>query len=219
MFVGHLAAAFAAKRLEPKLPLAALVAATFGLDVIWPVFIMTGVETVQVAPGITAFTPIDFVSYPWSHSLLLAIGWGGLAAWMTSRQGTSRMGLVIGALVVSHWVLDWVSHRPDLPLWPGGPKAGLGLWYSIPATIAVEGALLAIGVALYVRVAPARDRVGVWALWSLVAVMAAIWLSGPVSPPPPSVLAIGITGIAGEVVFVSWARWIEKHRGRENTRA
>jgi hypothetical protein len=212
MFVGHLAAALAAKNLEPRLPLAALVAATFGLDILWPIFLMTGAETVQVAPGITAFTPIDFVSYPWSHSLLMAVGWGGLAAWIASRSGTSRMGLVIGALVVSHWFLDWVSHRPDLPLWPGGPKAGLGLWYSIPATIAVEGLILAVGVALYVRVAPARDRVGHWALWSLIAVTTAIWLSGPVSPPPPSVLAIGITGIAGAVVFVAWARWIEKHR-------
>jgi hypothetical protein len=190
---------------EPRLPLAALVAATFGLDVLWPVFLMAGIETVQVAPGITAFTPIDFTSYPWSHSLLLAVAWGGLAA--------CRMSLVIGALVVSHWLLDWVSHRPDLPLWPGGPKTGLGLWYSIPATIAVEGALLAIGAVLYVRVAPARDRIGVWALWSLVVVTGAIWLSGPVSPPPPSVIAIGVTGIAGAVVFVLWARWIERHRG------
>jgi hypothetical protein len=214
MFVGHLAAALVAKRVEPRLPLAALVAATFGLDILWPIFLMAGLETVEVAPGITAFTPLDFVSYPWSHSLLLAVGWGGVAAWLGSRGGTPRMGLVLGALVVSHWMLDWISHRPDLPLWPGGPKAGLGLWYSIPATLAVEGALLAVGVVLYTRAAPARDRAGHVAFWSFVVLTTGIWLSGPVSPPPPSVTAIGLVGLAGGVLFVLWARWIERHRGQ-----
>jgi hypothetical protein len=120
---------------------------------------------------------------------------------------------VIFALVVSHWVLDFVTHRPDLPLWPGGPEAGLGLWYSIPATVVVEGALVAIGLALYTRAAPARDRIGHVALWSLVAVTVAIWLSGPFSPPPPNVTAIALVGLAGGVVFVAWARWIDRHRG------
>jgi hypothetical protein len=212
MFVGHLAAALVAKKVEPRLPLTALVAATFGLDLLWPAFLLAGVEVVHVQPGITAFTPLDFESYPWSHSLLLASAWGALAAWIAARTSTARAGLVIFALVVSHWVLDFVSHRPDLPLWPGGPKAGLGLWYSIPATVAVEGALLAAGLVVYTRVAPARDRMGHVALWSFVIVCTAIWISGPFSPPPPSIPAIAAVGLGGGALLVLWARWIDKHR-------
>jgi membrane-bound metal-dependent hydrolase YbcI (DUF457 family) len=212
VFVGHLAAALAAKSVEPRVPLAALVAATFGLDFLWPAFLLAGVETVRAQPGITAFTPMDFESYPWSHSLLLAAVWGGLAAWVTSRTGRARGSLVIFALVVSHWVLDWVTHRPDLPLWPGGPKAGLGLWYSVPATIIVEGALLGLGVALYLRAAPAASRVGHWAFWSLIVVTVVIWVSQPFSPPPPNVGAIAIVGLVGGALLVTWAGWIDRHR-------
>lgn len=212
VFVGHLAAALAAKKIEPRLPLAALVAATFGLDLLWPAFLWGGLETVRPQPGITAFTPIDFESYPWSHSLALALAWGALAAWIASRFGTARMAVVIGAVVVSHWVLDYVSHRPDLPLWPGGPKAGLGLWYSLPGTIVVEGALLGFGIALYLRTAPAKSRVGHWAFWSLIAVTTAIWLSGPFSPPPPGVNAIAIVGLAGGALLILWGGWIDRTR-------
>ena len=204
--------ALAAKKAEPKLRLPALVAATYGLDLLWPIFLLFGLETVRVDAGATPFTPLDFINYPWSHSLLLALVWGALAGSLASMAGTVRMGVILGAVVVSHWFLDFVSHRPDMPLWPGGPLVGLGLWYSIPATIVVEGALLAIGLALYVRAAPARDRIGHLALWSFVLVTSAIWLSGPFSPPPPSVQAIAAVGVAGGIVFVLWAWWIERHR-------
>lgn len=212
MFVGHLSVALAAKKVEPRLPLPALVMAAFALDTLWPIFLLAGWETVRVDPGNTPFTPFDFVSYPWSHSLVMVLGWGALAGWIAARVGTPRMGLVIASLVVSHWLLDFVSHRPDMPLWPGGPRWGLGLWYSIPLTIAVEGAMLAAGLAIYARAAPARDRTGTVALWSLVAVVTAIWISGPFSPPPPSVQVIGIAGLAGAALFTAWAWWVEKHR-------
>jgi membrane-bound metal-dependent hydrolase YbcI (DUF457 family) len=212
VFVGHLAAALAAKKVEPRVPLAALVAATFGLDLLWPAFLLAGLETVRPQPGITAFTPIDFESYPWSHSLLLAAVWGGIAAFVASRTGRSRAAVVIFALVVSHWVLDWVTHRPDLPLWPGGPKEGLGLWYSLPGTIIVEGALLAFGVALYLRTAPATSRAGHWAFWSLIVFTAAIWLSGPFQPPPPDVGPIATVGLVGGALLILWAGWIDRTR-------
>ncbi len=138
MFVGHLAVSLGAKAVEPKVPLSALVAASFGLDLLWPLLVLGGIERVSVAPGNTAFTPLAFESYPWSHSLLLAAVWGMIAwvfAYLTTKS--QRLSLLVGAVVVSHWVLDFVTHHPDLPLWPGGPKLGLGLWYSVPATILV----------------------------------------------------------------------------------
>ena len=195
MLAGHLAAAFVAKSVEPKAPLGALVAAAFGLDLIWPLLLFAGVERVSIEPGATAFTPLAFEHYPWSHSLVLACAWGALAfaAARALRQST-RSATVIGAVVVSHWVLDFVVHAPDLPLWPDGPLAGLGLWNSIPATVIVEGLLYAAAIALYVRTFRPR-----WGWYALVVFMGAIWIGGPFSPPPPGTAA---------VAWVTLALWI-----------
>jgi membrane-bound metal-dependent hydrolase YbcI (DUF457 family) len=212
MFVGHLAAALAAKRVEPRAPLGALVGAAFALDLIWPVLLLAGIERVRIDPGNTAFTPLAFDHYPWSHSLSMAIVWaivvGRVAAAVLKH---TRAGLVIGLTVVSHWVLDYVTHRPDLPLWPGGAKVGLGLWNSIPSTIVVEGILLVAAVLLYARATLARDATGRLAFRALVVFVTAIWLSGPFSPPPPSVTAVAVVALA-LWLLPFWARWIERHR-------
>ena len=212
MFVGHLAVALAARRASPRTPLAALAAAAFGLDLIWPVLLLTGLERVRIAPGITAFTPLDFEHYPWSHSLSMAVIWAVAAGrlYVLRSKHVATAG-VIGLVVVSHWVLDYLTHRPDLPLWPGGPLVGLGLWNSIPATFAVEGALFAGGIAAYLAGTRARTPAGHWAFWSLVAFTTVIWASGPFSPPPPRASAIATVGLA-MLLFPLWAHWIDRHR-------
>ncbi|HJO03022.1 MAG TPA: hypothetical protein QGG47_03490 [Acidobacteriota bacterium] len=212
MFVGHLGVSLAAKAVEPRAPLSALVAATYGLDLLWPFLLLAGVETVSVAPGNTAFTPLDFESYPWSHSLLLAGIWGSVtAAIMYTVRGNRRVALLVGAVVISHWLLDFVTHRPDLPLWPGGPKFGLGLWNSTPATILIEGGLFLGAIWVYTRAHRPRDAVGRWALWALVALTGGIWITQPWSPPPPSSTAVaGVTLTL--LIFPWWTAWIERHR-------
>ena len=215
MFVGHLAVALAAKRASPRTSLAALVAAAFGLDLLWPVFLLLGVERVRVAPGITAFTPLDFVHYPWSHSLTMAIIWGVAAGRLSVvRSRHFSTAALVAAVVISHWVLDFVTHRPDLPIWPGGPVTGLGLWNSIPATFAVEGALFAAAISVYVRGTRARTRAGTWAFWALIAFTTLVWASGPFSPPPPSAAAIASVGLA-MLLFPLWALWIDRNRVSE----
>jgi membrane-bound metal-dependent hydrolase YbcI (DUF457 family) len=213
MVVGHLAVALGAKRIEPRVTLPVLVAAVFGLDILWPVFVLAGLETVRIDPGNTAFTPLDFVNYPWSHSLLMSLVWGAIAGHF-ARVGfqSVRAGLVVGALVVSHWLLDFVVHRPDLPLWPGGPRVGLGLWQSIPGTLVVEGLLFAAGIAIYLRTTRAIDGQGRWGLVALLVTLGALWASSPFGPPPPSVTAVAIVGVVMAVVIPVWAAWIERHR-------
>ena len=212
MFVGHLAIALGVKRAEPRVPLGAAVAAAFGLDLLWPIFLLLGAESVRVHAGDTAFTNLSFDSYPWSHSLLVVVGWSGLTGFFgRGVSGSWRVGGVLGSLVLSHWVLDFITHRPDLPLWPDGPVAGLGLWNSIPGTIVVEGTLLGGGLWLYARGSSARNRTGRWALVALVAVTGVIWVTQPWSPPPPSAAAVA-WGALILWLLPPWARWIEVHR-------
>ena len=99
-------------------------------------------------------------------------------------------------------LLDVISHRADMPRWPGSEAMlGFGLWNSVPATILVEGAMFAAGVALYVRSAPARDRTGTFAFWGLIGFLVLACFANAFGPPPPSVTAIAIGGIAGSVLF------------------
>ena len=207
MFVGHLALAFAAKRQAPRVSLGWLVAAVIALDLLWPVLLLAGIEHVRIEPGATAFTPFVFTSYPWSHSLLMALVWGlGLAALARWRGVPAAPSAWLAALVVSHWVLDWASHAPDMPLWPAAssPRLGLGLWRSIPATLVVEGALWIAGLALYLRGRHATHRAGPVAFWSFVAVTTLLWMAGPFSPPPPDVRALAWFGLVGWIT-VPWA--------------
>ncbi len=206
MFVGHLALALAAKRAVPRVNLGWLMAGVTALDLIWPILVLAGIERVRIVPGATAFTPLVFDSYPWSHSLVMAIVWGSALAGLARRFGVaSSAALLLIGLVVSHWVLDVASHAPDMPLWPGpSPRFGLGLWNSIPATLVVEGGLWVAGIAVYLRGRHSRGRGPQLAFWSLVVVSTAMWASGPWSPLPPSPEALGWFALIGWII-IPWA--------------
>lgn len=213
MLVGHLAVALAAKRIEPRVRLGAAVAAAFALDLLWPILLILGLESVEVHPGDTAFTNLAFVSYPWSHSLAAVLVWAAVAGMVAFHMTAQRrVAIVFGTLVASHWVLDFITHRPDLPLWPGGPLAGLGVWQSIPGTVLVEGGLLALATWLYISRFPTRGRTGRWALAGLLAVLGGIWVTQPWAPPPPSATAVA-WGALVLWALLPWAAWIERHRG------
>jgi hypothetical protein len=212
MFIGHFGVALAAKRLAPRTSLGLLVFAAAFLDLIWPIFLLLGFEHVRVVPGITKVQPFDFYDYPFSHSLTMTLRWAlavGLIYFLVRRY--VRGAWVLAALVISHWVLDFVVHRPDLPLWPGGPKLGLGLWNSWPGSISAELLLFGVGIYFYLRATRARDRVGAWAVWSLIALLSLGWLATLFGPPPPDThqLAIGALAIW---ITVPWAAWADAHR-------
>src|SRR6185369_16814740 len=210
--VGHFALAFAAKRAAPKLPLALLVAACQLADILWPVFVAIGVERVAIVPGMTAFTPLDFLSYPYSHSLVALCLWGivlGSVCWLGGTSG--RASLILAALVVSHWLLDAVSHRPDMPIYPGSALYGLGLWNSVRATMLVERPLFAIGVWLYATATRARDAAGHWSFVALVAFMLIVYFGSAFGSPPPSVTAIWSVSLAGAVILTGWSWWTDRH--------
>ena len=212
MFIGHFAVGFGAKKVAPTVSLGTLILAAGFVDFLSPVFALLGLEAVRIDPAITGYMPYDFFRYPFTHSLATGIGWGlllGLAYFALRRNG--RGATVVGLAVVSHWVLDWITHRPDMPLWPGGPKVGLGLWNSVAGTVAVEGAIFVLGVALYLTVTRARDRIGTWALWTLVGFLVLIYAMNMASPPPPEADRFAWVGLAAWL-FVPWGYWIDRHR-------
>ena len=212
MFIGHYAVALAAKRVAPRASLGTLFAAAQLLDLAWPILVLAGVEEVRIAPGDTAFTPLAFVSYPISHSAATVALWSLLfGAVYLARTGYRTGAWVTAALVASHWLLDAVAHRPDLPLWPGGPKIGLGLWGSTAATLALEGTLFAAGTWVYLATTRPRDRVGRWALASLVGFLGAVYVVNVMGPPPPSVTAVAASGLL-LWLLVPWAAWADRHR-------
>jgi membrane-bound metal-dependent hydrolase YbcI (DUF457 family) len=213
MFVGHTALAFLGKSRNRGTSLGLFFAAAEGLDLLWPPLLLLGIERVRIDPGNTLFTPLAFEAYPWSHSLLMSLVWGALLGGIAWKRGAGgRAAAWAGGLVVSHWFLDALTHRPDMPLWPGSsPMIGLGLWNSIAATIVIEGLMFAGGIALYLRSTVARDRVGSWGFWLFVLVQLAMWLSGPFAPPPPSSSLVAWGGLA-LWLLVAWAAWIDRHR-------
>ena len=213
MFIGHIAVALGAKKTAPKVSLGTLIMAAQFVDLLWPIFLLLGVEHVRINPGDTAYTPLDFYDYPVSHSLLTGIGWAivfGLVYYAVRRS--ARNAWILGACVLSHWLLDLIVHRPDLPIVPGlKTYVGLGLWNSIPATIIVEGMLFVIGIVLYLRSTVALDRIGKYSFWSFIIFLVIIATGNIAGGPPPNVTTLAIVAMA-VWLLVLWAYWIDRHR-------
>lgn len=213
MFIGHFAVALAAKRSAPRTSLGTLFAACQLPDLLWPIFLLPGWERVEIRPGATAWGPLVFVHYPFSHSLATVVGWGTLFAlgYLVVRR-YPRGALVVGALVLSHWALDALVHVPDLPLWPGGgPLVGLGLWRSVPVTLIVELGMFAAGIWLYVSGTRPRDTAGRVAFWTLVAFLLAAYLGSTFGPPPPDVRTLAASALA-IWLLIPWGAWADRHR-------
>ncbi len=213
MFIGHFAVGFAAKKFAPRSSEAVLLTAPLLADLLWPVFLLLGWEQVRIDPGNTRFTPFDFVSYPWSHSLLMLCVWAtafGAAYFAVTRYWAGAVAIWIG--VVSHWVLDWVTHRPDMPLVPRGARYGLGLWNSIAGTMVVEILIFAVGVWMYVNATRAKDRIGRYAFIAYIVFLMVFYIGDRFSTPPASAGEVAWPAIAASIILISWPWWFDRHR-------
>jgi hypothetical protein len=246
MFVGHFALGFAGKRAAPRVPLFVLFLAAQLADTLWPVLIALGVERVRIQQNSNPFLLLNFISYPYSHSLLLLAVWGialaaicrattsdvttsdvttsdvttsGVTTSGVATSGvrlkpdaTAAIGPLLFALVVSHWVLDWITHRPDMPLYPGGPTFGLGLWNSVTATVSIELVMFAAGVWVYARATRSRDAIGRWGFVGLVALLLLAYVSSLGGTAPPSVAALATVALIGAAITFVLAWWVDRHR-------
>jgi len=210
MFVGHYGVSFAAKTLDRRIPLWTLFVAVQLLDVLWAPLVLLGVEKVRIVPGITASNPFDLYYMPYTHSLLAAVIWSLAALWAYHRWGRAspggRAAVVVGLAVLSHWVLDLVVHRPDLPLYDNTAKVGLGLWNRPVLAFALEAALLLGSMAVYLR-GQHRGR-GSLAVLGLVmlAVQARIFFG----PPPLSDRAAALIALVSYGTFAGLIGWWER---------
>lgn len=216
MFIGHFGVGFAGKKFSKSASLGTYFMAAQWIDLLWPILLLLGIEKVKIEPGISNVTPLNFNYYPFTHSLAAAIIWGvifGVIYFLIKKN--AKTSIILGVFVVSHWVLDFLVHIPDLPIFPGSElKVGLGLWNSFTATIILEGLIFGIGIYLYYKVTKTKNKTGTYSLIGLVVFLILIYISNLFGPPPDSVKAIGIVGNA-QWLIILWGYWIDKNRMAE----
>ena len=214
MFIGHYAVGLASKKLAPRASLGALIAAPILLDLLWPIFLLLGWEHVSIEPNTNPFLRLSFDSYPISHGLLAVLGWATLFAAVYFGFTRYKAGaFVIWMGVISHWVMDYIVHRPDLPLYSGGTRVvGLGLWNHRWAAIAVEAVLFAAGIWLYLQQTKPKDKIGVYAFWGFVIFLLLAYAGAAFGPAPAaSVRKLAIVTLCASLL-IPWAWWFDSHR-------
>ena len=220
MLIGHYAVGLLGKRIEPKLSLGTLVLAVMLPDLLWCVFLIAGTEHVRVKPGVpftAGMRALDALEAPdivYSHSLVMGAVWGALLAILyLSQRGNKRAAWVLFAAVLSHWVLDFASHPPDMPLSPGmDARVGLGLWNSIPATLAVEGAFWLLAIAIYLGGTGASSRAWAAVFWLPAGFLTLAWYNNITGPAPTDLSIVGYSSLIFFILTVLWAYWMNRLR-------
>jgi len=208
MFVGHYGVSFAAKRMEGSIPLWLLFLAVQFLDVLWAPLVLVGVEKVRIVPGITASNPLDLYYMPYTHGLVAALLWSvaaGLAYRFVARPSDPRPALVVGMAVFSHWILDFVVHRPDLPVYDNAAKIGLGLWNRPALAFGLEATLLLGGMALCLARRPRRTIETLAFGLVMLGIQAYIFFG----PPPASDRAAASTALGAYAIFALLIWWLQ----------
>jgi membrane-bound metal-dependent hydrolase YbcI (DUF457 family) len=213
MFIGHFGVGFGAKKAAPGVSLGVLFIAAQFIDLLWPILLLLGIEHVLISPGITKTTPLDFIDYPVSHSLLFVVIWSLIvgAIYFLIRKNF-KYAVILALCVISHWLLDLIVHRPDLPLYPGdSPVFGFGIWNNMLLTFIIEVGIFITGIILYVRTTSPANKIGKYGLWILIALLSIIYVMNLFGPPPPDVNMIAWAGNL-QWLFVLLAFWVDKNR-------
>jgi len=214
MFVGHFSAALLAKRAAPRLSLGTAVFAAILADILSPLLVMAGIERIEFGPGRGAANYVRAIDVAFSHSLVTTLLWGGILAGLYLLTRRDRRGAaILFAAVTSHWVLDVVSHRPDMPLAPGIPTVlGLGLWTSIGATLIVEGGLWIAALIVYVRASRSANSAGRWVFWSGVFILTLFWYHNIAGAAPSRPADAPMASLIFFVLATAWAYWMNRAR-------
>ncbi|MCZ7385497.1 MAG: hypothetical protein O8C63_12235 [Candidatus Methanoperedens sp.] len=219
MFIGHYGIGFALKKVEPGLSLGLLIFGAVMLDILFGVFLLAGFEHAKIAPGATVVSPFEFYDYPISHSAVGAVVWaavGFLAYWLWpkgDRASRKIPAFVLAAAIFSHFILDVISHTPDLTIFGNNsPKLGLSLWNSLGGTIIVEMGIFFVGVILYRRATKSVSSSGKYGLVLMVLILMVFYIGNTFGPPPPDMISVGVISTAGQLALVALAFWVDRNR-------
>lgn len=218
MFVGHYSVSFFAKSLEKSIPLWVLFAAVQLVDIFWAIFVLTGVEKLRIVPNFTRSNAIDLYFMPYTHSLIGALGWSVTAFfpyYLWRGKQSSRpifAAVLVGAAVFSHWILDFIVHTPDLPLYAETNKVGLGLWNLPEVSLPLELLLLVAGFWQYQRQTSAKSSAGKYAAGVFVGFLILLQIYSFFGPAPESVSGFAVLALVFYLIFVALAFWLEKLR-------
>ena len=215
MFIGHFGLSFAAKKLAPKVSLGTLFIATQFVDLLWPFLLVFHIERVAIVPGFTKTNALEFLYFPYTHSLLMGFVWGivvGGIYWLFKRDTLGSM--VIGLCVLSHWFFDLVVHVADLPLTPFGDyKVGFGLWNHVAATLIIEFIIFLAGTYIYATFTRAKNKIGKWVLWILVVLLLIVHLANTFGPAPSdSIMTLFISFTSLMAIILALAYWVDSNR-------
>jgi hypothetical protein len=219
MFAGHVGVSLAIGRAAPRVNAGWFVLAGMALDGILWLLVLIGRETVEIPADYARTHQLHF-EFPYSHGLVGASGWAVLAGVLALvlRSGAAaaarmRIALLLAAAVLAHWFLDALVHAPEMPLAGAGSlRIGLGLWNRLALALAIETALAAGGLWLYLRgsALPAPRR---WALAVLLAVVLAFTIVGmTLAPPPPSVASLAGSSLLIIAAVAGASAWIVRGR-------
>lgn len=214
MHVGHFVVGLTVKRIEPRISLGTAVLAAVLADLLFFIFSIAGLERAGVLPDVATNRFFGY-NIAYSHSLLMGIVWAAMfAVAYFLRRRYPRGAWILFAAVVSHWFLDVLSHRPDMPLTPGvSLVVGFGLWNSPPATLLVEGGFWLLAIILYARATRPRNRTGIYAFWVGIALLTLIGAANVVgTKPPPNPVQAGIASLIYFSLVVAWAYWMNRLR-------
>lgn len=214
MFAGHVGAAMAIGRAERRVNLGVLVFAAMLLDFVLWLLVLLGWESVDIPANFNATHQLEFV-FPYSHSLLASIGWSVLAGaatflWYPAlNHAKLRAAAFVSAAVFSHWLLDALVHRPELPIaGDSTAKVGLWLWQNMPVALALEAFVALAGLYLFVSGASlSRAKRLVLSVLSLLIVGFTV-LGMTVAPPPPSAVAMATSSLVTIIVVSALAAWL-----------
>ena len=212
MFIGHYAVGLIGKKFAPQASLGALIAAPILLDLLWPIFLLLGWEHVSIVPNSNPFLRLQFDSYPISHGLVAVIGWATLYASVyfgLTRYIFGTVAIWLG--VISHWVLDWIVHQPDLQLYARSRMFGLSLWNHRWLTIVIELTLFIIAIWTYQRQTRPKDKIGLYAFLAYVLFLLLAYAGAVFGPAPPSVKKLALITLL-TWLMIPWAWWFDRHR-------
>jgi hypothetical protein len=218
MFIGHYGIALALKPAEKRLSLFWLFIAVQLVDVFWGAFNLLGIEHTEIVPGYTEGSVLQFISYPFTHSLLAALIWSGIAYGigrmipLGKDLPRKRVAMILAVATLSHWFLDLIVHEPDLSLWGGNPKLGFGLWEHAAIELLLEIAILAAGLVYYLKSTRPLSVTGRFGMIAFCILLVFTLLSNAYGPPPPNMQAVAISAMIGYPVFALIAGWLDRKR-------